>query len=209
MKKNELIDILNNDICNIIFDLGGVIINVDYFKTEKAFRNMGIADFDKIFSKVQQSKIVDKLEVGTISPTEFRENLKMLCGQQLSENAIDNAWNAMILDFPEERLNILNKLRQKYKLFLLSNTNKIHIDYCIKNLNFEKIESELDKVYLSHEINLRKPNVDAYEFVLRDANLQAAQTLFIDDILKNVEGARNAGLFAYHLTNGETIEDIF
>ncbi|MDR3227788.1 MAG: HAD family phosphatase [Prevotellaceae bacterium] len=209
MKKNIFFDAFDNDIRNIIFDLGGVIINVDYHKTENAFKNLGISEFDKIFSQVRQSKIVDRLEVGDITPEKFRESLRQMCGTSLTDEIIDNAWNAMILNFPDNRIATLEKLRQKYKIFLLSNTNKIHIDYCMSNINFEKIKSKFDKVYLSHEIHLRKPNTEIYEFVLHDARLQASQTLFIDDTLKNVEGAQLAGLNAYHLTTGETIEDIF
>ncbi|MDR3287689.1 MAG: HAD family phosphatase [Prevotellaceae bacterium] len=209
MKKNNFFDAFNNDIRNIIFDLGGVIINVDYHKTENAFKNLGISEFDKIFSQVQQSKIVDNFEVGNITPEQFRENLRQMCGIFLTDEIIDKAWNAMILDFPAGRIATLEKLGQKYKIFLLSNTNKIHIDYCMSNIDFEKIKSKFDKVYLSHEIHLRKPDTQIYEFVLQDARLQASQTLFIDDTAKNVDGARLAGLNAYHLANGETVEDIF
>ncbi|MDR0754115.1 MAG: HAD family phosphatase [Prevotellaceae bacterium] len=209
MKKNYFSNKLNKDIRNIIFDLGGVIINVDYHKTENAFKNLGISDFDRIFSQVRQSKIVDKLETGYISPAEFRENLRELCGFNISDTDIDNAWNAMILDFPGDKIALLDKLRLNYRLFLLSNTNQIHIEYCMNNMNFEIIKSKFEKIYLSHEIHMRKPDMETYQFVLKDAQLQAAQTLFIDDTIKNVEDARLAGLNAYHLTNGETVNDLF
>ena len=210
MKNFFLHNDFKSDIRNIIFDLGGVIINVDYFKTEKAFKQLGISDFEKIFSQVQQSKITDNLEVGRISPTEFRENLHQLINNpNICDEKINAAWNAMILDLPASRLDLLDRLRTKYKIFLLSNTNQIHIDYCIDNLNFELIKSKFDKVYLSHEIHLRKPDVEAYNYVINDAQLQASQTLFIDDTIKNVEGARRAGLNAYHLTASETINDLF
>lgn len=210
MKKKFLHNDFKDSISNIIFDLGGVIINVDYHKTEKAFKQLGISDFEKIFSQVQQSKVVDKLEVGHISPSEFRKTLhEIISNPNISDEKIDAAWNAMILDFPKQRLEILKKLRTKYKIFLLSNTNQIHIDYCIANLDFELIKSKFDKVYLSHEIHLRKPDVEIYDYVVKDAHLQAAQTLFIDDTVKNVEGAWRAGLKAYHLTDGETIDDLF
>ena len=210
MKKNFLQTNFKSDIRNIIFDLGGVIVNVDYLKTEKAFRQLGISDFETIFSQVQQSKIVDKLEVGLISPRDFRENLhRLINNPNISDENIDAAWNAMILDFPKNRLELLRKLRKKYKIFLLSNTNQIHIDYCIANLDFEFVKSKFDKVYLSHEIHLRKPDVEVYNYVIDDAQLQASQTLFIDDTIRHVEGARRAGLNAYHLAAGETIHNLF
>ncbi|MDR2065141.1 MAG: HAD family phosphatase [Prevotellaceae bacterium] len=209
MKKKYFLDSLNNDIRNIIFDLGGVIINVDYHKTENAFKNLGISDFDRIFSQVRQSKIVDKLETGNISPAEFRKNLRELCRFNISDTGIDDAWNAMILDFPCDRIAILDKLRLNYRIFLLSNTNQIHIDYCMRNLNFGMIKSKFEKMYLSHEIHMRKPDKKTYQFVLNDAQLQASQTLFIDDTAINVEGAKLAGLNAYHLANGETVNNLF
>ncbi|MDR1199520.1 MAG: HAD family phosphatase [Prevotellaceae bacterium] len=209
MKKNNFLNSFHADIHNIIFDLGGVIINVDYHKTESAFKNLGISDFEKVFSQAQQSRIVDKLETGYISPAEFRESLRKLCGFSISDITIDNAWNAMILDFPTDRITVLDRLRPNYRIFLLSNTNQIHIDYCMKNPKFEVIKSKFEKVYLSHEIHMRKPNAEIYEFVLNDAQLQAAQTLFIDDTILNVEGAKLAGLNAYHIKNGETVSDLF
>jgi putative hydrolase of the HAD superfamily len=210
MKKNFLCNNIESGISNIIFDLGGVIINVDYNKTKTAFKQLGIPDFEKIFSQIQQSKIVDKLEVGHISTIEFREHLhKLIKNPNISDAKIDAAWNAMILDFPTNRLEILEKLRAKYKIFLLSNTNQIHIDYCVANLDFELIKSKFEKVYLSHEIHLRKPDVEIYDYVIANAQLQATKTLFIDDTIKNVEGARRAGLNAYHLEADETINDLF
>jgi putative hydrolase of the HAD superfamily len=209
MKKKYFLDSFNNDIRNIIFDLGGVIINVDYHKTENAFKNLGIPDFDRIFSQVRQSKIVDKLETGDISPAEFRKNLRDFSRFNISDTNIDDAWNAMILDFPHDRIAILDKLRLNYRIFLLSNTNQIHIDCCIRNLNFDMIKSNFEKVYLSHEIHMRKPDTETYRFVLNDAQLQASQTLFIDDTAINVEGAKLAGLNAYHLANGETVNNLF
>jgi putative hydrolase of the HAD superfamily len=209
MKKNNFLNSFNADIHNIIFDLGGVIINVDYHKTENAFKSLGISDFEKVFSQVQQSKIVDKLETGNMSISEFRENLRKMCEFDISDTRIDDAWNAMILDFPDSRIDILNKLRLNYRIFLLSNTNRIHIDYCMKNPKFEVLISKFEKVYLSHEIHKRKPDVKTYEFVLTDSQLHASQTLFIDDTVANLEGAKLAGLNVYHLTSGETVNDLF
>lgn len=195
---------------NIVFDLGGVIVNVDYLKTRDAFEKIGIGNFERIFSQFVQSNLADDFEVGAISPAEFRGGLrKMIDGVNLSDKQIDEAWNAMILDFPSERIKIFENLRTDYRIFMLSNTNKIHIDYCMKNIDFAKIANTFEKVYLSHEIHERKPNVAAYNYVLHDAGLLAAETLFIDDTLKNIDGAKEAGLQAYHLTNGETIEELF
>lgn len=210
MKKIFLKTDFEHDIRNIIFDLGGVIINVDYLKTETAFRKLGISDFEKIFSQIQQNKLIDKLETGQISPAKFRENLhKLINNKAISDKDIDTAWNAMILDFPKSRLDILDKLRTKYKIFMLSNTNQIHIDFCTANRDFEHLKSKFDRVYLSHEIHLRKPDIEVYDYVISTAHLRTHETLFIDDILKNIEGARMAGLHAYHLKAGETINDLF
>jgi putative hydrolase of the HAD superfamily len=209
MKKNNFVTGFNKNIRNIIFDLGGVILNVDYHKTENAFKNLGIVDFEKIFSQVQQSKLVDKFETGEISSAEFRTNLRKMCGFDINDKIIDKAWNAMILDLPNSRIKLIEKLRFQYKIFLLSNTNQVHIDYCIQNFDFENLTSKFNKIYLSHEIHLRKPDTQTYEFVLNDSQIQASQTLFIDDTPKNVESAKRAGLNAYLIANGETINDLF
>ena len=130
--------------------------------------------------------------------------------QGVTANKVVHAWNAMILDFPQERLDLLVELRKTKKVFLLSNTNEIHIqavNRSLANTTNQKIESFFDKVYLSHEIGLRKPNVEIFEFVCKDQNITPSTALFIDDTIRHVEGAKRIGLNAIHLEN-KTILDL-
>jgi len=206
-----MVDISN--INNIIFDLGGVILNIDYNKTAKAFKSLGIKNHNEMYTQFNQISLFDDLEVGKITPAFFRTKIKELCKINISDIEIDNAWNAMLLDFPKKRLDLLNELKNKYRLFLLSNTNEIHlIDYqkqLQKKFNLNSLEKFFEKEYYSHVVGLRKPNKEIFEMVLNENKLIASETLFIDDSIQHIEGAKLVGINTYHLTKGESITDIF
>ena len=125
----------NQNIKNIIFDLGGVILNIDYNLTIEAIKNLGIPDFDHLFSQASQCNLFDRYETGNISSEEFRREINFLCGTTFGDIVIDTAWNTMLLDLPKQRLELLAKLNKTYRTFLLSNANNIHID-CV-NKYFE------------------------------------------------------------------------
>jgi len=200
---------------HIIFDLGGVILNIDFYKAAKSFKELGLDDFEGLYSKATQSKLFDRLEKGQISAQDFREQLRNLSGIDMTDEQIDHAWNSLILDFPPARLNLLQELRKNYKLFLLSNTNIIHADFYNNDLrqnhNIDGLESLFDKVYFSHEIALRKPDNEAFEYVLKDQNIQPEETLFIDDALPNILTANQLGLntIFLNLDNGHDVLDLF
>ncbi|MDA3779639.1 MAG: HAD family phosphatase, partial [Bacteroidales bacterium] len=111
---------------NIIFDLGGVILNIDPQKTINAMEELGFPDFEKSYTLAKQNKLFDKLEKGIISPDIFRNEIRKNLKNPVSDNTINEAWGSLLLDFPKERIDLLNKLKAKYRLFLLSNTNLIH-----------------------------------------------------------------------------------
>lgn len=192
------------EIKNIIFDLGGVILNIDYNLTAQAFKNLGVSNFDELYSKAQQSELFDLMETGMVSNQEFRNGIRDIINLQLSDEEIDNAWNAMLLDLPFKRIELLKKLKAEgYRLFLLSNTNQIHYDAYTKNLKnehgVEGLEEFFEKTYFSHKIHKRKPLKEIFQFVLDDAELKAEETIFIDDSLQHVLGAKEAGINAFHL----------
>lgn len=202
------------DFKNIIFDFGGVILNIDYTLTSSAFKKLGIKDFDSFYSKASQNDLFDNLETGSISPTELISALKKHLPETTTDTEILSAWNAMLLDLPKERLDLLLKLKESHTTFLLSNTNTIHIDafqkYIKEKFGSENLNPYFQKVYFSSSIGMRKPNSDIFLFVLKENNLKAEETLFIDDSPQHVEGAREAGLHAYHLdVTKESILDIF
>ena len=122
------------EIKNIIFDLGGVLLNLDYSRTIREFQKLGIVNFEKLYSQKNQSSIFDDLETGKINPQDFISNIDTFSTKKTDEKDIIVAWNAMLLDLPPERLNFIKSLKAKYKIFLLSNTNEIHIDSFEKRL---------------------------------------------------------------------------
>ena len=201
-----------NGVKNIIFDLGGVILNIDYKRTAKAFKEIGVINFDEIYSQAKQDQVFDKLETGELTPDEFREYMKEIV-PSLQLSAIDKAWNAMLLDLPAQRINLLKELKKKYRLFLLSNTNEIHIKCFRKIIEASYGENIFDSIfehqYYSSDIGLRKPNADCFQYVLEKNGLEASETLFIDDSIQHVEGARKLKINAYYLIPGEDITALF
>jgi glucose-1-phosphatase len=197
----------------IIFDLGGVLLNIDYQKTITEFKKLGIHDFEMVYSKARQQRLFDEYEKGTISSEDFVSALAGWCREGISTEEITAAWNAMLLDFPKERLTVLEKLRKSHRTFLLSNTNEIHIRqysiYLQETFGFTCLKKYFEKQYYSWETGMRKPDREIFLHVLRENGLKPEKTLFIDDSIQHVEGARGAGITAFHLTKDMTILDIF
>jgi glucose-1-phosphatase len=195
----------------IIFDLGGVLLDIDYDKTKEAFTNLGIQDFDKMYSQADANPLFQKLETGKIKPEEFcQEMMEYVPGVSCEADVVE-AWNAMLLHFRKESIEELKRLKKKYKVFLLSNTNYIHFQSFNKTYK-ETIDGDFlslfDKAYLSHEISHRKPNPEAYEYVLNENNLKPAEALFIDDSIQNIEAADKLGLKTVFLKKGMRVEEL-
>jgi putative hydrolase of the HAD superfamily len=197
----------------IIFDFGAVIIDIDYHKTRDAFEKQGIKNFDELFSKAKQNNLFDNLEKGLISEIKFRDELRAISGINLNDNTIDACWNSMLLQMPSNRVEMLKKLQLHKPLYLLSNTNIIHekaFSAAIEGeYGWNSFKSIFQKVYLSHEIKLRKPDLEIFEKVLSENNLNPSTTLFIDDSPQHIEGARKAGIYAFHLQDGMEVCDLF
>lgn len=198
---------------NIIFDFGGVVLNIDYKLTENAFAKLGLKDFDKIYFQAKQKELFDVFEKGLISPADFRREIKKFIDGNVFDFQIDAAWNSMLLDLPEERVRLLDKLKKKYRLFLLSNTNEIHFTaftaYMRKKFNREIFSDVFEKTYFSNKVNMRKPDAEIFELVLRENKLNKEETLFIDDVIQNIEGANKVGLKTIHVEKEKTILDLF
>ncbi len=182
----------------LIFDFGGVIINIDFRLTHQAFAHLGIQDLDQKFSQHQQHGLFDKFETGRISPSEFRHAIKKELDLNLSNTDLDRAWNAMLLDIPKSRIDIIKQLKQQYQCVLLSNTNQIHYDYYRADLEkvhgYKRFNELFDKTYFSHELGLRKPDKTIYEYVLKDLSRKPEEVLFIDDTPKNIEASKALGI---------------
>ncbi|MCB9195398.1 MAG: HAD family phosphatase [Flavobacteriales bacterium] len=198
---------------NIIFDLGGVILNIDYQLTSTAFSKLGFAEFDDFYTQQRQDSIFDELETGKLGKSEFI-NLIQNHIPRASEQEIILAWNAMLLDLPNERVSLLADLSVNFNQVLLSNTNEIHEVAFLKIIENSGADSNklypcFDSVYLSHKIGLRKPDAKCFKYVLEQEGWNAEETLFIDDSIQHIEGARREGIKSHHLKKSETILSLF
>ena len=191
----------------IVFDFGGVLLDIDFSKTIKAFEELGVASFTEQYSAHIQAPLFRELETGSIEPSFFRNGLRNLLGKAISDEELDQAWNALLLDFPSSRVELLRKAAKNYRLFLLSNTNIIH--YQKYNTEFNSnyginLDDLFEKAYWSFQIGMRKPDSEIYDYVIKSSNLNPAQTLFIDDSLVNINAAIERGITSYHLTQDVT-----
>ncbi len=198
------------NIRNIIFDLGGVLLDIDTGKTNEAFEKLGVPDFKNNYSLYKASPLFNNLEKGKVSEPEFYEGIRQLSKLPLHDNDIRDAWNALILDFRMESLQQLDMLKSRYSLYLLSNTNGIHhrtFHQSFKEQNGGKnFDDYFKKAYYSHQVGMRKPDREIYDLVLSDAGIVAGETIFIDDLLKNIEAANALGIRTHQLLPEERIE---
>ena len=197
---------------NIIFDLGGVLPDIDYQRTENAFIQLGCHDFHAIYSQAKQSSLFDDFEEGKIDEAAFFYKLKELAGIDVSFKDIKDAWNAMLIDFPEKNYQLLKSLQGKYRLFLLSNTNQTHIHAFTKLIEkvcpLHSFEGLFEQVYYSNIIHLKKPNAAPFLKILLDNELSADETLFVDDSIQHVKGAAKTGIHAQWLEKPKTTREL-
>ncbi len=192
----------NLNITTIIFDFGGVIINLDLPQCIQNFKNMGVPDVEKYLSNFGQSGFFLQWEKGEISIPEFRNEIRKIAEVNLTDEQIDRAWCSFLTNIPEHRIELLKQLRQRYKLLLLSNSNPLHIEVSAAG-EFKKYNSEIsdffDCCYFSYKIGLTKPDEEIFRYLLKDAGLKPEECFFIDDGKKNIETAAKMG-FKTHLT---------
>ena len=200
------------EIKSIIFDLGGVILNLNYSKTEDEFRKIGVLNFKEFYSQKKQTLLFDDFEKGKIKPEEFIKSFKESENLKIKEIDFINAWNAMLLEIPIEKLQFIDGLKKDYKIYLLSNTNEIHIkkfeNDLKKNNMLEQFYKCFDKIYYSSRTGKRKPEENCFNQVLEENRLIAENTLFIDDSVQHIEGAKKAGIKTFHLEKNKSILDL-
>ena len=199
---------------HIIFDLGNVLLNINPDLTYKALADLQIPDFERVYQSLLQQNIFEDLEVNKISGQQFIDIIKQTAQIPLQDHSIINAWNALLLDFPLRRLQLLQQLQLHYDLILLSNTNEIHEQQFNKTLHqshgIPNIGVFFDKVYYSHKVGIRKPAPQIFELVLNECSFSPQHTLFIDDLEQNTLAAAQLGIQTIWLKEGMTIEkDIF
>jgi len=186
-------------------DLGGVILTIDYQKTTDAFKALGIPDFDNLFTQFKQLPVFDQFELGEITQAVFLSKLKEYAGDHINDQALIDAWNAMLGYIPQTNLDFLNNLKQEYRIFLLSNTNELHyeafFDYVEQWLGRRELSPYFEAEYYSHKIGKRKPEPQVFQQIVQEHNLNAEETLFIDDSPQHLEGAAQLNLQTFHKTN--------
>lgn len=197
------------NIKTFIFDLGNVIIDLDTDASTAAFAALLGFSAAEVASFVENQPFMQQYEMGLISDGEFRDEIRKIAKKPIEDFIIDDAWNAMLGAIPKARLEVLHTLRQTSKVYILSNTNSIH------ERRFHQILADIsghshlsyiaDKVYFSHEMNLRKPDMEIYQRVIDENNLNPQETLFLDDKLENLKGAAQCGLQTYHVTSPDLI----
>lgn len=184
---------------NIIFDYGNVIFEIDFRIAQKALAELGIPDIENFFGHKGHDNLFNDLETGAISPAQFRDGIRAAAqNPDIKDEVIDAAWNSLLIGVPPNVHDVLLEVKKNYRTFLLSNTNQIHYDYIMKYLKTEfDVENNdhlFEKAYYSQLMFLRKPNVEIFQQVLKENNLDPAETLFIDDSPQHLVGAQKAGL---------------
>ncbi|WP_456867359.1 HAD family hydrolase [Galbibacter sp. BG1] len=199
-----------NTIKNIVFDFGDIFIDLDKLASMRLIHE----EFPEFTLNQDIINTNNEYEKGIISTTNFIESYKKSL-PNISDERLKDIWNAIILKIPTHRLAFIEELSQKgnYELFLLSNTNELHIEQVIKNnglKSYHRFKNCFNKFYLSHEIKFRKPNRDIFEFVLNDNNIIPGETLFIDDTLEHINTAKQMGFHTWNLIPGkEDITELF
>src|SRR5450631_539765 len=199
------------NVSTIIFDLGGVIMDIDVKQTMNAFSKLGLKNIHEYFGHGFAASFFSDHEAGRISDEDFLQEIKNLLPAEVSHPELIAAWNALLLQFPPERIALLRELKSKYRLFLYSNTNAIH--YTKFSEIYQKtfpgeLEDLFEKAYFSHVLGHRKPEITGFELIIAENGLDPKTTLFVDDALMNVEGAIKAGLKGLYLPPGFFITDI-
>ena len=205
----------NKKIKNVIFDFGGVIFDIDFSLCNKSFMKLGIENIESRYLQAQEKNLFNELEKGKITSKNFCEKIRKLSNVFIKDEEIINAWNSLLVGYKKDRLELLENIKLFYRTFLLSNTNKIHYDAYLQmlkdNHGYNGLSTLFEETYFSHQIGMRKPEREIFEFVLNGKKLIPEETVFIDDNKLNIEAARKLGIVAYFLDveNGEQLTDLF
>ncbi|MBA7537786.1 D-ribitol-5-phosphate phosphatase [subsurface metagenome] len=189
-----------------------MLLDIDVQQTLDAFNDIGLND--KIIMEIYHRPVnfFYEFEKGRITADEFRDSLRKLTNRNISDEEIDVAWNAMILGFPEEKIKLLIHTKEKYKIILLSNTNELHLPYYSNLLTEQFPGMNLDDLfeitYYSHMIKERKPDPEIYKYVLEGSRLNPEETLFIDDMLQNIEIAQTFGIVTCHFNKTDHLDEV-
>ena len=204
---------MNAKIKNIIFDLGGVILDIDETIVYKELEKLGIKTSELARSK-EFIEIMSKFDTGIYTAPTFRKKTKALLGlEKMTDQKFDAIWNSMLLDIPRERIEAIEKVKKHYKIFLMSNSNVIHYDLYVRDLQlrfgYHEFDELFNKSYFSFAEHLEKPDPRFFELILDHEGLLPEETLFIDDTAANIEVAKSLGIKTYHISREELVRNLF
>lgn len=197
---------------NLLIDFGGVLINLDRPRCLKNFENLGVRGVEKLIDPYRQQGLFMQLEKGLITPSEFRDEIRALAKKPLTDTQIDDAWNSFLVDIPTAKLDLLLKLREKYVVYLLSNTNVIHWKWACQNAFPHKgfrAEDYFEKLFLSFEQHQAKPEIEFFKTILEETAIVPEETLFIDDAEPNCNTAQTLNIQTYTPKAGEDWGHLF
>lgn len=204
---------MEKKIRNIIFDLGGVLVDLDFTAPMAEFRKLGANPDMFDYHDVISDPVFRQLELGLITPAEFHDHIRMKLGNpDLRDGEIDQAWCSLLGSVPSQKVTLLQQLAPRYHLFLYSNTNAIHISYFKNRFLAEhsiEFESLFDRTFYSFNIHDRKPQLSGYEKVIAQAGILPQETLFVDDFIQNIEAAKSIGIGIYHYLPGTDLKAFF
>ena len=191
------------NIQHIIFDLGGIFLNLNYAHTASAFLQLGVVNFDELFTQHHANPLFAKLETGEVSEEEFYQQIRAIASVPLTDAQIAEAWNAMLLDMPMERIVWLQQVARQYPIYLFSNTNAIHYQQLMQICRRDLGEIDFNGLFrfagYSHKLGYRKPDAASFRLLLQQLNIEPHHTLFIDDTPGNIKGAQELGLHTLFL----------
>jgi FMN phosphatase YigB (HAD superfamily) len=202
------------NIKNLIFDYGNVIFRIDFKNTQQAFENLGIQNVESFFAHKGHHSLFDDFETGKISAVQFRDGIREFAQNfNITDKQINDAWNSLLIGIDDGNHELLLKLKDKYRTFLLSNINEINLEhinnYLKANFNLSGNDGFFEKTYYSHLVGKRKPNQEIFEQVLAENNLKKEETLFIDDSPQHLKTATEMGINTYLMTYPDTIQKLF
>lgn len=191
-----------SNIRNILFDLGGVILDINIQATLKGFYELGFPAELMQYPESMSNDVFFRYQTGKLSTKEFRDAIRKIAGVEMSDRAFDEAWNAMLVRIPRERTELLKRLSERYVLYMLSNTSALHVD--VFEPMYQKaagvsMHEVFTKIYYSHEIGWHKPDHEAWEHVIHDSGIKPEETLFLDDTIHNIKASQELGFQAIHI----------
>lgn len=196
-------------VSTLIVDFGGVLINLNLQQCIDNMRLLGVRDIENFLNNYHQQGFFMRFEKGEITAAEFRDEIRKLSPNSLTDEQIDAAWMSFLVDIPSEKLDILFELRKRFRIVMLSNTNSIHFPVAsVANFNYagRSIDDYFDDYYLSYKMGMAKPDKAIFELLVQSENVLPSQCLFLDDGPQNIEIASFLGFQTYQVDPAESLQ---